>query len=281
MPDLMTNVFSDNPFRDMIPEEYQRKEPLTAEEYARRQCEWYNNSIGTLDGLDCPECKNRGYFQILGDDGERHMRECKCMSKRRYVRMMHSSGLGDLYERCTFETYIVTDEFQAINKAAAMRYAAKDGNSWFMFAGASGVGKTHLCTAICSELAKRGRSIKYVQWKRLCAQLIQTKFKLTEQDAIMQEMSESDVLYIDDFLKTAGNVNPSEEALSYALDIIDARYKSDRKTIISSELMIKEIIGFDEALGGRIRERTKGNIIMNERKPGRNYRMRNATGGTE
>lgn len=260
-------------FHALIPEEYRSSgEQMTTAAFMQKQCDWYNESEGRLDGIDCPECKNRGNYQLLDNDGNRVMRECKCMAQRRYMTAMKAAGLGELYERCTFDKYRVTNEWQKTCKALAMRYAAQDGNGWFYFGGNSGSGKTHLCTAICSELAKKGRQIMYVQWKRCLAQLVQTKFKLNEQEQLFSDMTTADVLYIDDFLKTPMNKAPSDEALSYALEIVDARYKSDRKTIFSSEFMTREILTFDEALGGRIIEKSKGNKVLLERESGRNYR---------
>lgn len=276
MPESTATALSDILY-GMIPKEYRTSEPMADKDFALQQCEWYNQSEGRLTGVDCPDCKNRGNYQMLDSDGNRVMRECKCMAHRRYIQMMQSAGLGELYESCTFDRYIVSEDWQRRNKESAMRYSEQDGNGWFLFAGASGCGKTHLCTAICSELAKRGRSIKYVQWKRLLAQIVQTKFKQYEQDQIFDTLECADILYIDDFLKTPRNQQPDTEALSYALEIIDARYKADKKTILSTEFMIDEIISFDEALGGRIREKTYGNKIMNLREAGRNYRMRSAT----
>ena len=274
MPELMPQTATDI-FHSMIPQEYRTEETtMTPDELAQKQCEWYNESEGGLTGIDCPECKNRGNFQIIDANGYRVMCECKCMATRRYIQMMQNAGLGDLYEKCTFDRYIVTEDWQRRNKESSMRYAAQEGNGWFLFAGASGCGKTHLCTAICSELARKGREIRYIQWRRLFDKLLQTRFKEYEQEQLFRECTEVDVLYMDDFLKTPNNVQPFPEMLSYALEIVDARYKADKKTIFSTEFMIDEIIGFDEALGGRIREKTLGNKIMNKREVGRNYRMR-------
>ena len=269
-------------FHSFVPPEYRDtgEQAMTPEQLAQRQCEWYNESEGSLTGLDCPECKNRGYFEALDENGYRVKRECRCMAQRRYINMMQSAGLGDLYERCTFDRYIVSADWQRRNKETAMRYAAQDGNAWFLFAGASGCGKTHLCTAICSELAKRGRGIRYVQWRRLYDKLLQTRFKEAEQEQLFAECTDADVLYLDDFLKTPDNIAPSADMLAYALEIVDARYKAEKRTIFSTEFMIDELCGFDEALGGRIRERTLGNKVMNLREAGRNYRMRGAGNGT-
>lgn len=261
-------------FHDLIPEEYrQDAQPIKADDFARKQCEWYNESEGRLTGIYCPECKNRGNFQILDSEGNTVLRECKCMAQRRYIQMMQSAGLGDLYERCTFDSYQVTTEWQRDAKEKALQYAGKDGNGWFFFGGSSGSGKTHLCTAICSELAKRGRNIRYVQWKRLFAELVQTKFKGYEQEIIFNNCIYADVLYIDDFLKTPRNVSPSEEMLSYALEIIDARYKADNKTILSTEFRCNEILAMDEALGSRIAEKSNNDHKFIERSKGMNYRL--------
>jgi DNA replication protein DnaC len=111
-----------------------------------------------------------------------------------------------------------------------------------------------------------------VEWKRLLAKLQQTKYKEAEQDALIREMQSVDVLYLDDFLKTAGNAKPSDEALNYALEIINARYIRDKKTIISTEFMDKELIGFDEALGSRIVEKSFQIQVL--RSQGRNFRTK-------
>ena len=263
-------------FHSLIPDEYRNQhgevKPMTEAEFAHKQCEWYNESEGQLGGVDCPDCKNRGNYQILDDDGNRVMRECHCMAQRRYIQMMQNAGLGDLYKKCTFDSYITDTDWRIRCKQSALQYANRDGNGWFLFAGQSGTGKTHLCTAICSELAKRGRGIRYIQWKRLFDKLVQTKFKEYEQEYIFRESTDADVLYLDDFLKTPANIPPTPEMLSYALEIIDARYKADKKTIISTEFMLDEIIRFDEALGGRMREKTSKCMV--KRETGRNFRIK-------
>ena len=273
MMDTAQNLRSDI-FHEMIPPEFRTEKTMTFDELAQKQCEWYNESEGRLTGIDCPDCKNRGNYQILDANGYRVMRECKCVAHRRYISMMQSAGLGDLYEQCTFDSYHVSTDWQREAKQKAIEYANKDGNGWFFFGGSSGSGKTHLCTAICSELAKRGRGIKYIQWKRLFAELVQTKYKQFEQDQLFRECEKADILYLDDFLKTPRNVQPSDEMLSYALEIVDARYKADKKTIFSTEFKCNEILLFDEALGGRIAEKSNQDHVFIAREKGRNYRTR-------
>ena len=99
-----------------------------------------------------------------------------------------------------------------------------------------------------------------------------TRYNDEKREALMRELKAADVLYIDDLLKTSNNVPPTQSALTYALDIVDLRYTADRKTMISTEFMISEITSFDEALGSRISEKTKGCKIMVKREAGRNFR---------
>lgn len=259
-------------FHDMIPPEYRTDTPVRAESFDHMQCDWYNQSEGKLTGVDCPKCKNRGYFQIITDGGDIALRPCKCMAERRYIWEMENSGLGERYRTATFEAYRTDADWQKRCKEGAMAYAQKPGNGWLLFSGNSGSGKTHLCTAICSALAHAGRSISYIRWAALMGRMERTRYDDTKREELLNELKSADVLYIDDFLKMPNNAPPSQAALAYALDIVDMRYISDRKTIFSTEFMIAEIINFDEALGSRIAERTKGSKIMVKREPGRNYR---------
>lgn len=270
-----TSIF--DAFFDMIPDDCKPISPLSYHEYAIKQCEWYNEISGNLnvsDGYNCEECKNRGYFQILDEEDNHLMRPCKCQRVRTFIRTMQVSGLGDLYRRCTFDRYKVENDWQRQCKESALAYAKDSSNGWFYFAGQSGCGKTHLCTAICSYLARHGRTIMYVVWKSVFDKLVQTKFKDADHEQILNAVINADVLYIDDFLKTPKNAEPAADMLSYALEIIDARYKADRKTIFSTEFMIDDIFRFDDALGGRIAEKTKKNKIQVSRGEGKNYRRK-------
>ena len=252
-------------------DESQNKSKISA--YDRMMLDFNNSRQGDMSEVDCEQCKNRGYIYYLNDDGFMVARECTCMPERRYIRMMETSGLGSLYKKYTFDAYKANTDFRKTCKVLAMRYAGDASNAWMIFSGQSGVGKTHLCTAICSSLAKRGRQILYVQWSRVLAKLQQTKFKEAEQDQHLDELLSADVLYIDDFLKTPNNAAPSEDALRYALEVINSRYVADKKTILSTEYMLQEIMRFDEALGGRIAEKSAGMRIQVNRGENRNYRL--------
>lgn len=270
-----TSIF-DSILKDM-PEECKQTNSMSYHDYALKQCEWYNESTGDLDisdGYDCAECKNRGYFQVLDGEDNKVMRPCRCQKVRTFIRTMQASGLGDLYRKCTFDRYTVGNEWQRECKETALNYAKSDTKEWLYFAGQSGCGKTHLCTAICSYLARHGNGIVYAQWKRLYDKLVQTRYKEAEYSRTLKSVIEADILYIDDFLKMPRNVQPTDDMLSIALEIVDARYKSSARTLFSTEYSIEQIITFDEALGGRILERARKNTIQVSRGSDRNYRKK-------
>ena len=88
--------------------------------------------------------------------------------------------------------------------------------------------------------------------------------------AEIDKLKSADVLYIDDFLKSS---EPKKE-LNIAFEIINQRYISDRTTIISSELHIDKLRDFDEAIAGRIKQKSKLNTILIKFEPTRNYRAK-------
>jgi DNA replication protein DnaC len=76
------------------------------------------------------------------------------------------------------------------------------------------------------------------------------------------------ILYIDDFFKGGA----SDADLRLAFEILSARYNNSAlRTIISSELDLEAITGLDEALGGRIYERSRGFSV---KAPAENMRLK-------
>lgn len=245
--------------------------------YLQMQIDIYNSRKGNLPDVDCEKCMNRGYIAIERD-GYMVCRECECMRRRKYHAAMKRAGLGDTYKRFTFDAYKAEDEWQKAAKSKAEDYArAFRANDWLYFSGQSGCGKTHLCTAICTFLVLGGRDVLYVKWASLLPRLEQTKYKEEEQAQIMAELRDADVLYIDDFLKSMENDKPTRNELFYAFRIIDERYCSGKKTMISTEFYLHELDRFDAALAGRIYENTGGNCIEIKLDDSRNIRKRDAS----
>lgn len=206
-----------------------------------------------LGGVDCPVCNNTGHI-VEGDALNMVSRECECMKKRRSMRSIRNSGMVDMLERYTMDSYQTTNKEQALVKETAQRYLESP-SGWFFVFGRSGSGKTHICAAICSGLIEQGHEVKFMPWRDEILALKACQMDQEVFEKRMKKLQTVPVLYIDDFFK--GSVSDAD--INLAFQILNTRY-NDRKlrTIISSEHTMNEILGLDEAVGGRIYERARG-----------------------
>ena len=164
-------------------------------------------------------------------------------------------------EKYTFDTYAVKEKWQKSVKAKAQEYA-QNPTGWFFIGGSSGAGKTHICTAICGELIAN-RPIRYMPWVQENNKLKTYRNSEEEYDRLVNVWKRADVLYIDDFLKTRKGTPVTGADVMTAYEILNYRYMQGNSiTIISSELSCDEIMEIDMAVGGRIIEKTKGNMIF-------------------
>lgn len=237
--------------------------PTTLQEM---KAETYNERTGNLGEFDCPICRNKGYVAYVSDDTVK-TRECECVAKRRSLKRIRQSGLRDLLDRYTFESYETPKAWMKAAKQTAMDYLTK-GDGWFLVVGSPGTGKTHLCTAVCGELINAGKEVRYMLWREEAPRLKAMVNDREEYEHRMNGYKKVDVLYIDDFLK--GNV--TEADINLAFELLNSRYNTKRlQTIISSEKTIEQMLDIDEAVGSRIYERSKGSAIKT---PSENWRLR-------
>lgn len=191
-----------------------------------------------------------------GENGELFCRDCECMAKRRSLRRIKNSGMEDMLSRYTFESYETPDAARTCIKMVAERFCKAD-TGWFYISGRSGSGKTHICTAICSRFIEQGKETYYMKWRDESRQL-KAIVNTDEIEKPLEKLKRVPVLYIDDFFK--GGV--SEADVRIAFEILNSRYNDTKlRTVLSSELMIEDLLDIDEALGGRIKERSNGYMV--------------------
>ena len=219
----------------------------------------------TEEHYNCPKCQDRGY--IILERFPLIVEECDCVVRKANLRRLERSGLKELAERCGFDSFRTDEPWQKTAKAAALAYLRSPKGSWFYICGRSGSGKTHLCTAICRELIDKGQELYYLKWREEAPKLkaLIRDYSLYEEK--MRKLSEVPVLYIDDFLK--GSVTEADINLAYQL--LNDRYNTRRRTIISSERSVEEIAKLDESVAGRIFELAREYCVMTADV---NYRMR-------
>lgn len=231
------------------------------------KCDTLNATQGDLKYLDCPKCLNKGYYATIRD-GELISVECPCMTKRRSWKRIESAGLNDVVRNYTFTAYEDEEDWQKQVKTMAIAFSQADEASWFFISGTPGTGKTHICTAITTNLIKRGYDAKYLLWREEIPKLKALVNEREQYEKIMGLLKRIDVLYIDDFWK--GTITEADINLTF--ELLNARYNArNKRTIISTEKTMNEILGIDEAIGSRISERSKGYKLH---LPKKNWRLK-------
>lgn len=211
-------------------------------------CEHFKN--GHCRSCYCGICGGTGY--IITSKVPLTVKKCDC--QRGAVNEMRLKKLGLLEQcgNCTFESFKTAESWQKSVKELAESYV-ETGGGWFYIGGQSGAGKTHICVAIIQRLAERSGRLEYFRWvadgKRLKA--LATDAERTNE---LDRYKAADILYIDDFLKTA----PTEADKSLAFELLGAAYEGKQRVIISSERPLPALNEWDEAIAGRIREKCHG-----------------------
>lgn len=188
------------------------------------------------------------------------------MKKRISIRRIDDAGLKDLVSKYTFSNYKDDDPVTKMIKQKAWEFTITDAPC-FVIMGKSGSGKTHICTAICSQLIDDGFKTKYFLWRTDAAIL---KSMITDGDRYQEEINKLrnvPVLYIDDLFK--GSVTDADVNLAFT--ILNERYNSSgKRTIISTEKSVDELVKIDEAIAGRIIEMARGYVAH---APAKNWRL--------
>lgn len=216
----------------------------------------YNSRQGNLKRYDCPKCKNKGCIAVC-KDGYFALSDCDCLQTRKTLKLIEESGLGTLFDTCTFDKYETSEDWQA-NILEKAKQFVQEQNKWFYIQGNSGCGKTMICTAIVKELILKGKQARYMMWVDESGKLKQAKANNPDEyQTFVRELKEAEVLYIDDFLKVGKNETPTTADINLAFEILNYRSANKLTTLLSSERTIGEVIALDEAVGSRIAELTK------------------------
>lgn len=249
--------------------------PMSQEEFRKFTVDCYNDSEGDLDkvdGIQCILCRNKGWIQVI-EDGYEPMRKCSCMARRDSFRNAKNSGLGE-YLTKTIDDYIADDEWQRKCKRMAESYMERHSrdNHWFIACGQSGSGKTLLGAIIANQLlVKKDRAVMYVIWTDFISKVKRDMMgdKTNDVSAAMDKVKNADVLFLDEALKKYNDTD-----LRYLIEIINYRYSNDKKTILTSEKPITELLDIDEATFSRAVEKCEGYMINIPKDRKKNYRLK-------
>lgn len=222
----------------------------------------------------CPKCKDTKFLYRI-KDGHEIYRRCDCYAIMQEREKMERSGISAEFQKKVFANFDPKGNEQLVSaKGKAMRYTddfekmEHDRHNSIMFSGQVGAGKTHLGTAICGVLIKRGVEVSYMAYRNAVTKIKQNIINEEEYGRELSRYMTARVLYIDDMLK--GRLTEADVNIMY--EIINYRYMNNMPIIISTEKSPNDLLAFDEAIGSRIIEMCRGNIVLLQGKK-LNYRL--------
>ena len=222
---------------------------------------------------ECNICKDRGFVPTEDDKFDGY---CVCRKIKQARHYLKHSNLEHVIKKYQFENYTTEQEWQNEYKQRAMKFV-KEPKGWFTFLANSGVGKTHLMSAITIHLIGQGKQGLYIKWRN---EMVKAKSNYWNMDQkLFKQMLEVEVLYLDDFLKMRDLNTIHDSEFEMAVTIIDMRSVNPNLiTLISSEWSVQELNAMDTSLAGRIVELSGGmkspNLINAPTRKDDNYRFR-------
>ncbi len=181
----------------------------------------------------CKACSDTGYV---------NGKLCACV-KKELVRLGYKgSGLGALLESQSFdnfslEYYTGSDrETMQANLDICRAFADSFGKTKdsLLMIGGTGLGKTHLSTAIARTVIERGFDVQYVMAQNLIADYNAERFRSFSDDSPSktERYTQCELLIIDDF----GTEESTQYSLTVLYNLINTRASLGLSTIISTNL---------------------------------------------
>lgn len=199
-----------------------------------------------------------------GDTGFVDTKMCDCMKRALVLAGYESSGLGGLIRTQSFENFSLDYYREGGNYEEMKRYVAalrhfgesfsEDTCRSYLLFGGTGLGKTHLSTAIAKTVIDRGFDVLYVTSVGMIGDFEAKRFGNGESDHNTSRYYDAQLLIIDDFGTEV--VNQFTNACFY--DVINTRINNRRCTIINTNLSKKEI---EQKYGERIASRLFGEYL--------------------
>ncbi|MCR1146007.1 MerR family transcriptional regulator [Clostridium botulinum] len=235
-------------------------------------------SQDSRDSYKCNICKDTTFVQ-----GENGLKRCECYKKDLTKRRWAHFGI-DPSKTKRISEYADYSDITKRAKQVAIDYIrnystikTKEENS-LAFLGQPGAGKSHLAIGIGADLINKGicTNIVYMPYEEAMRELKANTMNESYME-LAKRYTECELLIIDDLFKEKVKKGKlvaglTESDMKHIYPIINQRYINNKPTIYNSECTPNMLMDLDEALAGRILE--KSNIVIFKYGLENNYRMR-------
>ena len=191
---------------------------------------------------DCTKC---------GDTGFVENKMCSCMKEALTLAGIESSGFANLIKEQGFDNfsldyykknathYDIMGKNLEFLKDYANNFDAKKSSSILMMGG-TGLGKTHLSSAVAYEVIEKGNDVFYTGAIDLFSQFEIQRFKSynNEPNELIERYFECDLLIIDDL----GTEMINQFSVSTLYNLLNDRLSRKKPTIVSTNLSQDEIM---------------------------------------
>lgn len=201
---------------------------------------------------ECKECSDTGYLP--------NTKMCPCMKRALAVEGFRASGLGTLVDRQTFDNF-------SLDRFSGEELTLMEGNLQFLrdyadafragaqsllLIGGTGLGKTHLSTAVARTVIENGYSVLYDTAHNVVFDFNYDQFKSKPEEELRSEKYLScDLLLLDDL----GTEVQTKHTNSYLYNLINTRMNRGKTTVVSTNLTPNELL---ERYGDRLASRLFG-----------------------
>lgn len=235
-------------------------------------------SPNTKADYKCNKCQDTTFVQ-----GENGLKRCECYKKDLTKRRWAHFGI-DPSKVKKISQYADYSDITKRAKEVAIDYIRnyntikiKEENN-LAFLGQPGAGKSHLAIGIGANLINSGicTNVVYMPYEEAIRELKANTMNESYME-LTKRYTECELLIIDDLFKEKVKKGKlvaglTESDMKHIYPIINQRYVNNKPTIYNSECTPNMLMDLDEALAGRILE--KSNIVIFKYGLENNYRMR-------